>query len=95
MRSHRKLPSARCRKAAAGSLAGSLWTHQTSCRLASSPQVAPEFLGAAFRLLQRVSQWLHLLRRGGVVLEAVIAFNRDFAAFHVQDYVAEAPQSFS
>lgn len=34
---------------------------------------------------------LHLVGRGCVVLEAVIAFNGDLAGFQVQDYVAEAP----
>ena len=34
--------------------------------------------------------WLNLVARGCVVFEAIVAFNRDLAGFHVQDHVAEA-----
>ena len=34
--------------------------------------------------------WLDLVVRGCVVFEAIAAFDRDLAGFHVQDHVAEA-----
>jgi len=34
--------------------------------------------------------WLNRVARGGVVFEAVVAFDRDLAGFHVQDHLAEA-----
>src|SRR5579863_5812331 len=74
----------------AGSLRGRLWTHQTSCGLASSPRVCRRISECCFLGASTGGPWLNLVVRGCVVFEAIISFDPDRAALHVQDHVTEA-----
>src|SRR5260370_35342111 len=54
-----------------------------------SPRPCRQISGYCYVRVSMGEPWLHLVQRGRVVLDAVIAFNRDLAGFHVQDHVAE------
>ena len=53
-------------------------------------RLAAELSGTVFRVFPMGEPWLNLVARGCVVFEAIIAFDRDLAGFHVQEHLAES-----